>query len=300
MNLDMATLLAGHLLLSATAVLMLAGYGERRKTYPGYRYYVAGAAAMTAGFLFFLLRVRPGFAGVSVVGANTLFLLSGALRLDGARRFLRGTAAPRAVYAAPAVGAAWCAWFFFAAPSATARALLTGLLLLAVAAAVARLHLAAARSGHAALHRLLALLFLTIGGMAFMNGLVLLGQGGGHAAAPLSLPHFGLLILAELGTSLGVALLHAARLEDELTTTRRRVDALLSDAEAASAEVRTLEGLFPLCPVCKRVRDDDGYWKRLELYLGERTGGSFSHGLCPDCAGAGGARPGLTAARPSI
>ena len=26
-----------------------------------------------------------------------------------------------------------------------------------------------------------------------------------------------------------------------------------------------------------------GVWQRVEAYLGERSGATFSHGLCPDC-----------------
>ncbi len=32
-------------------------------------------------------------------------------------------------------------------------------------------------------------------------------------------------------------------------------------------EVRTLSGLLPICSVCKRIRDDHGYWKQIETYI---------------------------------
>ena len=35
---------------------------------------------------------------------------------------------------------------------------------------------------------------------------------------------------------------------------------------------------------CKKIRDDQGYWQRVETYLHARTDVEFSHGLCPDCA----------------
>jgi hypothetical protein len=51
----------------------------------------------------------------------------------------------------------------------------------------------------------------------------------------------------------------------------------------AQMRLKTLEDLLPICSACKRVRDDKGYWKQLELYLVEHAGAQFSRGLCPDC-----------------
>ena len=49
-------------------------------------------------------------------------------------------------------------------------------------------------------------------------------------------------------------------------------------------KVETLSGLLPICASCKNVRDDQGYWRRIEGYISERSGAEFSHGLCPTCA----------------
>ena len=34
---------------------------------------------------------------------------------------------------------------------------------------------------------------------------------------------------------------------------------------------------------CRRMRDDDHYWKQIEQYLADATGQEVSHGICPDC-----------------
>jgi GAF domain-containing protein len=59
-----------------------------------------------------------------------------------------------------------------------------------------------------------------------------------------------------------------------------------SSRELAEAleRVKTLSGLLPICSYCKDIRDDQGYWKRVEEYIGDRTNAEFSHGLCPKCA----------------
>ena len=49
------------------------------------------------------------------------------------------------------------------------------------------------------------------------------------------------------------------------------------------AEIETLSGLLPICAWCKKVRDDDGYWKQVEEYFGAHSRLKFTHGVCLDC-----------------
>jgi PAS domain S-box-containing protein len=48
-------------------------------------------------------------------------------------------------------------------------------------------------------------------------------------------------------------------------------------------EIQTLSGLLPICAWCQKLRDDEGYWKSVEQYIGERTKAEFTHGVCPEC-----------------
>jgi ligand-binding sensor domain-containing protein len=48
-------------------------------------------------------------------------------------------------------------------------------------------------------------------------------------------------------------------------------------------QVKTLEGLLPICAYCKKIRDDSGYWQQVETYISRRTDAQFSHGYCPEC-----------------
>ncbi|MBW2401486.1 MAG: hypothetical protein JRG80_19895 [Deltaproteobacteria bacterium] len=59
---------------------------------------------------------------------------------------------------------------------------------------------------------------------------------------------------------------------------------LIAELREALDKVETLSGLLPICASCKNVRDDQGYWRRIEGYISERAGAEFSHGLCPTCA----------------
>jgi len=50
------------------------------------------------------------------------------------------------------------------------------------------------------------------------------------------------------------------------------------------AELKVLEGIMPVCAVCKRIRDDEGQWIQMERYITMHSGAAFSHGYCPACA----------------
>ncbi len=76
---------------------------------------------------------------------------------------------------------------------------------------------------------------------------------------------------------------------------RIEVGRQLVDAQAALAtkieelrealnNIKTLRGILPICAWCKKIRDDEGYWKQLESYLRDHTDAEFSHGICPPCA----------------
>jgi PAS domain-containing protein len=52
---------------------------------------------------------------------------------------------------------------------------------------------------------------------------------------------------------------------------------------AASTQVKTLEGLLPICAGCKKIRDDTGNWNDIETYMEGHAKIEFTHGLCPDC-----------------
>ena len=59
---------------------------------------------------------------------------------------------------------------------------------------------------------------------------------------------------------------------------------LISKLQTALAEIKTLQGIVPICSNCKKIRNDDGYWEMVEKYIAARSGARFSHGICPDCA----------------
>lgn len=66
----------------------------------------------------------------------------------------------------------------------------------------------------------------------------------------------------------------------DLVTREQEANRLLVNA---LREVHELESLLPICSYCKKIRDDAGNWQRIESYIADRTGASFTHGCCPEC-----------------
>jgi PAS domain S-box-containing protein len=58
----------------------------------------------------------------------------------------------------------------------------------------------------------------------------------------------------------------------------------ITELKAAQARVKVLDGLLPICASCKKIRDDKGYWNRLESYIHEHSEAHFTHGVCPTCS----------------
>jgi len=59
---------------------------------------------------------------------------------------------------------------------------------------------------------------------------------------------------------------------------------LMTELKTALDHVEQLQGMLPICSVCKKIRDDKGYWNRIESYISKHWNVIFSHGICPDCA----------------
>jgi PAS domain S-box-containing protein len=59
---------------------------------------------------------------------------------------------------------------------------------------------------------------------------------------------------------------------------------LIAGMQHALDEVNFLSGLLPICSACKKIRDDKGYWNKIESYITSHSKVEFSHSICPDCA----------------
>jgi GAF domain-containing protein len=77
------------------------------------------------------------------------------------------------------------------------------------------------------------------------------------------------------------------RLEQALKT-RDRVEAekerSLRELQTALANIRTLEGLLPICLSCKKIQDQKGDWQPFERYVRMHSEAKITHRICPDCS----------------
>lgn len=62
-----------------------------------------------------------------------------------------------------------------------------------------------------------------------------------------------------------------------------RLEAQTRELRDALDQVKTLRGIIPICSHCKRVRDDEDYWREVSEYVSAHTDALFSHGICPAC-----------------
>ncbi|MGQ9484081.1 MAG: PAS domain-containing protein [Desulfosoma sp.] len=58
---------------------------------------------------------------------------------------------------------------------------------------------------------------------------------------------------------------------------------LIEELQKALSEVKILSGLLPICSSCKKIRNDQGYWEKLENYFRKHSDILFTHGICPEC-----------------
>jgi len=73
-----------------------------------------------------------------------------------------------------------------------------------------------------------------------------------------------------------------------LEITRRKLaedqrEMYIAELQQALEKIKALHGMLPICAWCKKIRDDHGYWKQVEIYLEEHSEAEFTHSMCPEC-----------------
>jgi len=86
----------------------------------------------------------------------------------------------------------------------------------------------------------------------------------------------------EIGRAIIIAM---ARFKDMMELRRLNLELQTRNQELQSAleKVNLLSGLLPICANCKKIRDDEGYWQQVEVYVSQHSEAQFSHSICPNC-----------------
>jgi K+-sensing histidine kinase KdpD len=71
-----------------------------------------------------------------------------------------------------------------------------------------------------------------------------------------------------------------SRMRQALVRERNTAESL----RRALSEIKVLEAFLPICAQCKKIRNEQGLWEPLEVYIGQHSNTQFSHGYCPECA----------------
>ena len=71
----------------------------------------------------------------------------------------------------------------------------------------------------------------------------------------------------------------------------RRMVRLVENLQESRRQIRTLEGILPMCANCKKIRKEDAppadprSWMPVDSYISGHSEAAISHGICPECAG---------------
>ncbi len=57
----------------------------------------------------------------------------------------------------------------------------------------------------------------------------------------------------------------------------------IKDLQDSLQHIKTLQGMLPICSYCKKIRDDQNYWKEVEEYFVKHSNANFTHSVCPGC-----------------
>ena len=119
-----------------------------------------------------------------------------------------------------------------------------------------------------------------------LPALVLAAQAAFHVVRTLLATR----AVVQPGTGLGGLVQLLGDLEVSLFMVALFVSVLVSFLQQSNGQlrsalenVRTLSSMLPVCSWCDKVRDDDGYWTRIEQYL-EAHRVSVTHSICEGCA----------------
>lgn len=72
-------------------------------------------------------------------------------------------------------------------------------------------------------------------------------------------------------------------LQQDLVEKNAELQAKNEQLQQALDQVKTLSGLLPICANCKKIRDDQGYWQDVAVYIRDHSEADFTHGICPEC-----------------
>jgi sigma-B regulation protein RsbU (phosphoserine phosphatase) len=81
----------------------------------------------------------------------------------------------------------------------------------------------------------------------------------------------------------GALLKRAMRYAIERRRFSEERERLYRELQEAMVRIKVLQGILPICSLCKQIRDAKGDWQPVEVYVKKHSDADFSHGICPAC-----------------
>jgi hypothetical protein len=144
----------------------------------------------------------------------------------------------------------------------------------------------------------LAVIFLALGAFTELHSLYYNALPGGLDDKAFPYPEFlhriyfflGLITITSIyfiekkeTTTLLLANMSLEREIDERKRVEEEREKLIHELQEALDKVKILSGLLPICSSCKKIRDDNGCWNQIEVYIRDHSEADFSHSICPVC-----------------
>jgi len=96
----------------------------------------------------------------------------------------------------------------------------------------------------------------------------------------LSFLMFGIAVVVLIGKILD----ELRRRNEDLNGLNITLQKEIEDRNKAEEDRRVLSGLIPICSNCHQIRNDEGYWTRLEQFIRDNSDADFTHFICPGCS----------------
>lgn len=284
MVLDIKTLIVANAVLAVFMAFALLFYRSNYKTYSGFGFWLASIFSMAFVYVSILLRAAiPELLGILLT--NSALILAVVLRLDGTVRFVHSKKISKGNYFLPVLILPAVGYFYLIRNEIATRNLFSASLLIIICCIIAFKLYCNRKQGNKHLYLAGSALFV-------INSLLIFGraifwylnpQESILIAGYMHQIFFLLVSVFEVGTGIFFFMMNNQRLEEELLKVGNNLKESVVELEKALTEVKTLSGIIPICMHCKEIRDDQGYWNKLEKFIAERSDAKFSHGICDKC-----------------
>ena len=256
-------------------------YLYSRKTFPGFRAWtLASALSALAVFLLGFRHILPDL--ISIIASNTFTIIAMFLFYSGFKSFAEEKY-NRNLHLAFIIVYSVVIFpiFTYVTPNLSVRIIIASIAMGSYWLLCGLVHYRQVQQGILKLNKLLMVTILLLVALrAFRavyyfipsNNISDLMSSGGMAGVLI-------LLLTMLSASflIGLMQLNSQRLEKENISLIRKLQTTLD-------ETKTLKGILPFCSYCKKIRDDQGYWNKVDAYIDKHSEADISHSICPECA----------------